>query len=156
LDFQQWFPENLDGLFSNNPVVMKNNAAERFNTAQGSGSYLEAFGEQYGSEFGMRLQDAVGGRQNADGSPLEVEQILARASATSCSGCHDGLSNNHRSSLRVGAVERADGTILRQWPSGWVHIKEGGKLSPALRHVFLPGRQVLFNEIADELDALTD
>jgi hypothetical protein len=156
LDFQQWFPEHLNGLFPNNPVVIKSNTAERFNTVGGGGNYLARFGEQHDSEFGIRLQQAVRDQENADGSPLEVEHILARASATTCDGCH-GMFDGADSTLnKIGALERADGTILRQWPDGWVHIRDGGKLSPSLRNVYLPGRQVLFDEISDELDALTD
>jgi|GEM_PF-2962981 len=155
LDFQQWFPQHLEGLFTNDPIAMKNNVAERFNTGQSQyGDYLEQFGAQFESDFGMRLGAAVQGKQNADGSPLLIENILARATVTSCVGCHGSFT----SSSQIGAMERADGTLLRQWPSsnGLSHIRASGELSPALRDVFLPGRQVLFNAICEELDSLTD
>lgn len=158
LDFQQWFPENLHGLFNNNPVAMKSNVAPRFNSAQLQyGDYLEQFGEQYESDFGVRLRAAVQGKENADGSHLQVEHLLARATATTCVGCHTGFESGSTLS-KIGALERADGALLRRWPSsnGLSHIRKGGKLSPALREVFLPGRQVLFNEICEQLDALTD
>jgi hypothetical protein len=152
LDFQQWFPQHLDGLLTTNLAALKNNVAERFNAAQTSGDYLAQFGDQDGSEFHMRLEDAVRGKQNSDGSPVQVEHILERVTVTSCTGCHSDIHPG------IGALERADGTVLHAWPpsNGIAHVRRGGKLSPALREVFLPGRQVLFNEICEQLDALTD
>lgn len=156
--FQQWFPAHLDGLLTNNPVIIKSKTEEEFNHGHGLhywSDYLTQFGDQRESEFGLRLQDAVQGKRNADGSPITPENILARATATSCNGCHFGFEFSS-TLIQIGALERADGAILRRWPSTFVHIGDGGKLAPALRNVYLPGRQVLFNQISDELDALSD
>ena len=68
------------------------------------------------------------------------EHILNRAEAMSCGGCHEF--SNHRVIGDFG-----DGTEIR-WPvsGGFVHIDEGGNLSPALTETFLPAREkVLIN-----------
>lgn len=153
-DFQQWFPQNLEGLLSNNPVALHNRVAERFNHGQSHASgpnqfendYLAQFNGQPWSPFGMEIQMAIQGRQNADGSPLTVEQVLARATAMTCAGCHapDSFLSNFRD--QIGVLELPDGTQINQWPLShdFVHINEQGELSPAMREVFLPGRGVMF------------
>lgn len=156
-DFQQWFPHNLNGLLTNNPAAMHNRVDDRFNHGQSHASgpevlendYLAHFAGQHGSEFAMQLDMAIQGQQNADGSPLNVEQVLARATAMTCAGCHapDTFLSNFRD--QIGVLQLPNGTLLRQWPLShdFVHINEAGALSPALEEVFLPARQILFDEM---------
>jgi hypothetical protein len=164
MDFQQWFPQNLEGLLSNNPVGLHNRVAERFNHGQSHASsplqfendYLAQFNGQHWSPFGMDIQMAIQGRQNADGSPLMVEHVLARATAMTCAGCHapDSFLSNFRD--QIGVLELPDGTQINQWPLShdFVHINEAGELSPAMREVFLPGRGVMFEGMTEEMDLM--
>jgi len=158
-DFQQWFPQNIEGLLTNNPAAMHNRVADRFNHGQSHASgpnqfendYLAHFNGQHGSEFGMQLQMAIQGKQNADDSPLMVEQILARATAMTCAGCHapDSFLSNFRD--QIGVLELPDGTQINQWPLShdFVHINEAGELSPAMREVFLPARGVMLEGMVE-------
>lgn len=72
------------------------------------------------------------------GIPLTANDIVARATTQSCSGCHQ-LSNG----APLGGLD-PQGRPLR-WPpsAGFVHTLEDGNRSPALDRVFLPSRQRL-------------
>lgn len=163
-DFQQWFPQNLAGLLTNNPAQMHNRVAERFNHGQSHASgpnqfendFLAHFSGQLWSPFAMDIQMAIQNHHNADGSPLTVENILARATATTCAGCHapDSFLSNFRG--QIGVLELPDGSRITEWPLShdFVHINEQGELSPAMRDVFLPGRAVIFEGILNELEMM--
>lgn len=86
------------------------------------------------------LRSAIQGKLTALGSPLTPQNIIDRAQAMSCAGCHQ-LSNNRN--LGGGLV----------WPPSLVftHVSENQtepcngtacwQISPALRDVFLPARK---------------
>lgn len=149
-DFQQWLPQNLEGLLANDPVALRINIPERFNQGDyWGGNNLESFGGQYESAFGRGLAAAIQGRTNADGSPLQVDQVIARTTATSCRGCHGSPESNSQ----IGSLELADGTVLREWPSTpGVQLWSSGQFTPALLEVFLPARQVMFDKMVEQLD----
>jgi len=75
---------------------------------------------------------------NTAGIPTITEgHILARAEAMSCGGCHELATGEEIGTLN-------DGSSVK-WPRtlGFVHINEGGNLSPALQDVFLPARETV-------------
>jgi hypothetical protein len=94
--------------------------------------------EQLGTEF-SRPRSEIEAKLSAAGSTLSVDDVVLRAQAQSCAGCHR-LNNN---------VAIGDGLT---WPSslGFVHVSErlteespSGRrfmISDALRQVFLPRR----------------
>jgi hypothetical protein len=62
-------------------------------------------------------------------SEIKTDHVLNRAGAMACGGCH-----------QFSASKQIAANVA--WPAslGFVHIDEGGILSPALLHAFLPGR----------------
>lgn len=118
--------------------------------------YLAHFNGEHWSPFGMDIQMALQGHHNADGSPLTVENILARATAMTCAGCHapDSFLSNFRG--QIGVLELPDGTWINEWPLShdFVHINEHGELSPGMLEVFLPARQALFEGMVRDLDMM--
>lgn len=66
---------------------------------------------------------ALQGHHNADGSPLTVENILARATAMTCAGCHapDSFLSNFRG--QIGVLEvflPARGVMFEGWLGIWI------------------------------------
>jgi hypothetical protein len=163
-DFQQWFPQNLASLLTNNPAEMHNRVEDRFNHGQSHASgphqfendYLAHFNGEHWSPFGMDIQMAIQGHHNADGSPITVENILARATAMTCAGCHapDSFLSNFRG--QIGTLELPDGTWINEWPLShdFVHINEQGELSPGMLEVFLPARSALFEGMVGDLEMM--
>ena len=81
------------------------------------------------------FRNDVSGGLGATG--LSVGEVLNRAGAVTCGGCHQ-FSNN-----RVIGTD-GDGLDVR-WPSsaGFVHVTEGMALSAALENFFLPAREAI-------------
>ncbi|MDC3962713.1 FG-GAP repeat domain-containing protein [Polyangium jinanense] len=114
------------------------NAGDSVSQAPSANDYTAQFGG--GGAFGTAIQAKL----LALGSNLTPTQIVARAEALSCGGCHQ-LSNG--TNLGGGLT----------WPSslGFVHVSEfqeagpeGNRfpISPALTTVFLPHRKVVFED----------
>lgn len=120
-------------------VPAKYNAGESAAQAPTQNNYLAAFDPA--SPFATGIQAKL----TQAGSSLTPTQIVARAQALSCAGCHQ-LSNNQ--SLGGGIT----------WPSslGFVHVSEQATesgpdgprfvVSSALQNVFLPRRKVVFED----------
>lgn len=159
-EFQQTFAQNLTGLTTTHFVDLANPVGDRFNHGQSHGSgplmvendYLLHFGGQYWSDFGQALMNAVFDQVNANGSALEVEQVLSRASGLTCAGCHAPESFGLTHPGRIGVMTLPNGKQLDAWPmADFVHIDEQGQLSPAMENVFLPARQAVFQAIVEAL-----
>lgn len=90
-----------------------------------------------GNDFASRLDEhlvTIGAGQGCPtNDPLTGKNILQRASMLTCAGCH--------APQQFLEPDRSIGCGLT-WPEslGEVHIDENGKLSPALKDVFLPQR----------------
>jgi hypothetical protein len=82
------------------------------------------------------LAQLLQGRLAAAGSDLSLAQVARRVMAQSCAGCHQLSTVAPGNDLGHGLT----------WPAslGFVHVNESGQLSPALRDVFLPHRQRVF------------
>lgn len=161
MEFQQSFTRNLQGLLTPNIADLQNPVDDRFNHGQSHASGMEMlendysfhFAGQFGSPFGQDLWNATMGQHNADGSPLEVEHLLARATAMTCAGCHAPEAFGLTQPGRIGVLQLPNGERIDAWPRSldFVHINEFGELSPALKNVFLPARQFEFEKMVEAL-----
>lgn len=103
---------------------------------------------------------------------LTATQLVQRATAQSCAGCHQPSAFGLLSANSIGPALTPTGTTVTSWPNSlgnFVHVEtmpaaltefstpafasnQGHALSPALRDVFLPDRQ---NFLVDQLNAIT-
>jgi hypothetical protein len=88
--------------------------------------------------FKDKIKEAI---EKANGPNVSPDQILVRAGAMSCGGCH------HFSSRREIGRNSASGKIM--WPESidFVHINEKSELSKLLKDFFLADRCEKMNEI---------
>lgn len=146
-DFVQYFPSQVAALAAPTLSGIGMVVPNQFNTGRSMAS--AAFDEtKYPLQLGPNpstLRSAIQTQLTLLGSSLLVDEIVLRAQAMSCAGCHR-LNNN----VGVG------GTLI--WPasSGFVHVDErttetvGGSIrftiSPALQNVFLPHRKEVIDD----------
>jgi hypothetical protein len=97
------------------------------------------------------FQESLKNKLTASGSTLTTDQVLNRATAMTCGGCH---------MPRFFGLTRPDAVGPNQaWPdssvTGFTHVAErpiingSFPLSPALTNVFLPARLAIFNKFLD-------
>jgi hypothetical protein len=148
LEFQNtFFPSQVASLASNDINSFNYSVPDKFNTAESSplgaaDAYINQFNPT--STFATNIQSKL----TEIGSSLTPQQIVARAQALSCGGCH-GLSN----------AKPMGGGIT--WPSalGFSHVSEiatetgpdGARfaLSSALNNLFLPRRKTIFESFVN-------
>jgi hypothetical protein len=132
---------NLGGIDMTVPDIY--NSGQSLATAAGETNYVNAFAGP------SALRDAIA-TALPNGSTLTPDNIVARAQALSCAGCHQ-LSNN--ANLGGGVT----------WPASlvFVHVSEQNpvvgadgvtrfRLSPALLNAFLPARKALMEAFLDD------
>ncbi|WP_240359520.1 hypothetical protein [Pyxidicoccus trucidator] len=142
-DFRAFLPGQVAMLATPDINRFNYEVPDRFNGGQ---SLAQGSENNYNSQFGTggTLKVAIQAELTRLGSPLTPEQIVQRAKALSCAGCHE-LSN----SANVGTPQT--------WPRslGFTHTSEfteSGpdgirfRLSPALLTVFLPHRKSVNEE----------
>ena len=161
-DFQSEFASNLEPLLKDDIVMLSNPVSDRFNNGQSHASgfaffendFRGHFGNNLFTPFGLDLQSQLEGRVDARGNPLTVDQLLNRATAMTCGGCHEPSSFGLTAPNAIGAFRLSDGSIIDSWPStlGFVHVDEQRNISPALRDVFIPARLEAFVDVLEELD----
>ena len=83
--------------------------------------YKQAASAQFKADITAKLVE--------DGWNLTADNILDRATAMTCGGCH-----------RVSRNADLGGGLTFPSPTGFVHVSETGALSPALTNQFLPAR----------------
>ena len=145
--FRAFFPTQVASLAAERVEDINMHVPDEFNTGRSisSGSFDEM---KYVVNLGYApssLRDAVQTELTALGSALSVDDILLRAQATTCAGCHR-LNNN---------VDIGGGLT---WPSaiGFVHVDERATelvdgvlrfpISDALSDVFLPQRKLVIDD----------
>ena len=146
--FQTFFPSQVSSLTATSVAQLDIGVNDTFNTGQSQASGTTALEMKYPDHFGTApssLRTAIQSQLTTLGSPLTPDQIVLRAQALSCAGCHR-LSNN---------VALGGGLT---WPSsqGFTHVTEretevvGGetrfRISDALINVFLPARQLILED----------
>lgn len=83
--------------------------------------YKQAASAQFKADITAKLAE--------EGSTLTADNILDRATAMTCGGCH-----------RISRNADLGGGVTFPSPTGFTHVNESGALSPALVNVFLPAR----------------
>jgi len=146
--FQTFFPSQVASLSGATVPGLDIDTSDAFNTAQSQASGTTAAEMRYSVQFGSGtspLRSALQSQLTTLGSALSPDDVVARAQALSCAGCHK---------LSSGA---ALGGGLN-WPAslGFTHVTErqtevvGGEtryvLSDALRLQFLPARKAIFED----------
>jgi hypothetical protein len=142
-EFRSFFPTQVAALAAPNLAGIDIAVMDTFNTGQSQASGTTATEMRYLDNLGMvpsSLRTAIQAELTALGSPLTPDEVVLRAQANSCAGCHR-LNNN----VAIG------GGLT--WPPsmGFVHISErdtevvGGvtrfRISDALLNAFLPHRK---------------
>ncbi|KGJ92306.1 PPC domain-containing protein [Colwellia psychrerythraea] len=152
-DFQTTFiTDLLPQLISNDATAATSRALinqigmsvpNRFNEFQ---SDAQDSSDNINRNTGISLRNNITNTLTNLGSNITQQQLLARAEATSCGGCHQ-FSNG----TSIGTDSTGQSI---NWPNsaGFVHITEQGNLSPALTDVFLPQREeVLTNFVCEHV-----
>jgi len=146
--FLSFFPTQVADLAGPTVPSLDINMSDVFNTGQSQASGATAAEMRYPDYFGggeNQIRSAVQTQLTALGSPLTPDEIVLRAQALSCAGCHR-LSNN----VPIG------GGLT--WPAslGFTHVTEREtetvdgevryRLSDALVNQFLPARKAIFED----------
>jgi hypothetical protein len=149
-EFQQHLTSQVASLAASSVMGIDMKVPDAYNTGQSlaSGSTENDYVAQFGTEpsdFRAAIDDAL----LTLGSVLDADDIVSRAEALSCAGCHQ-LSNN--ASLGGGLV----------WPSslGFTHVTEREtetvdgvtrfRISDALVDVFLPKRKQVLDDFMND------
>jgi hypothetical protein len=150
VQFQAWLPAHVEDLASDEIPDLGISVPDTFNSGQSQATSLTPetnYPLQFG-EAASPLRGALDAELASMGSSLTSDDLVRRASAMSCAGCHR-FSNN---------VDLGGGLV---WPPslGFTHVTEretevaGGvtryRISDALANVFLPHRKEV---LADYLD----
>ena len=146
--FRGFFPSQVANLNASTIPALDISTPDVFNTAQSQASGTSAAEMRYSVQFGKgesSLRSDLQAQLDALGSSLTPDDIVARAQALSCAGCHR-LSNN--AALGGGLT----------WPAslGFTHVTERATevasgqtrfvLSDALINYLLPARQAIFED----------
>ena len=138
-----FFPSQVAALAVNNINTFSYSVPNQFNVGQ-SDSQTSTAVDNYVAQFGTgpsTFRNNIQAKLTAIGSTLTPDQIVARAQAQSCGGCHQ-RSNN--ASLGGGLTWPASGIFVHN-----LETTEAGpdgprfKLSPALTGTFLPHRKAV-------------
>ena len=150
--FQAYFPTQVVGLAAANLVDIDIAVPDTFNTGQSQASGATAAEMKYLDQLGSApspLRTAIQAQLTALGSTLTPDQIVLRAQAQTCAGCHR-LNNN----VALG------GGIT--WPpsQGFTHVTEretevvGGetryRISDTLTNWLLPARKQILEDFLNE------
>jgi len=146
--FRSYFPSQVAGLNASTIPGLDISTPDTFNTAQSQASSASASEMRYSVQFGTAasaLRTDLQTQLTALGSALTPDNIVARAQAQSCAGCHR-LSNN--ADLGGGLT----------WPAslGFTHVTERATevvsgetrfvISDTLINHLLPARKAIFED----------
>jgi len=147
-DFRSFFPSQVSKLTASTIPGLDISTPDTFNTAQSQASGASAAEMRYSVQFGTgesALRSDIQTQLSALGSTLTPDDIVARAQALSCAGCHR-LSNN--AALGGGLT----------WPAslGFTHVTERATevvagetrfvISDTLINQLLPARKAIFED----------
>ncbi len=135
--FQGAFVGELGSLLGGDLGTLRLSASQEFDEYESVSQFSDTV--LYKRHASAPFRAAIAGELAARGSALTVDHVLARATTQTCAGCHE-LSNG--ASLGGGLT----------WPSslGFVHVDEDGRLSQALRDVFLPHRKAVLEKFLED------
>lgn len=149
-DFRAFFPAQVASLAAADLTGIRMEVPDEFNTGRSISStafdemkYLDQLGDEPSD-----LRDAIAIELTALGSTLTVDDIVLRAQAMSCAGCH-----------RLSRSQSLGAGLVWPEPSGFVHVDERSievvdgverfLLSPALIDVFLPHRKQVMEDFLE-------
>jgi len=150
--FVSYFPSQVGTLAASDLMAISLTVPDEFNTGQSQASSTTAAEMKYADQFTTSpspLRDALQAELTRIGSDLTPDDIVLRAQANTCAGCHR-LNNN---------VDIGGGLT---WPSSlaFVHVSDRvtevvdgvtrHALSPALTDVFLPHRQSVMEDFLND------
>ena len=150
--FASFFPSQVSALAASSVPQLGIEISDVFNTGQSQASGVTALEMKYSVQFGSApsaLRSGIQSQLTSLSSGLTPDEIVARAQALSCAGCHR-LSNN--------AV--LGGDLI--WPAslGFTHVTEREtevvagetrfRLSDALVDVFLPARKQIIEDFLND------
>ncbi|MGE3669351.1 MAG: hypothetical protein AB7K71_06805 [Polyangiaceae bacterium] len=145
--FQAAFPAETASLAADDVALITLVVADQFNSgqSQSSGAFADEMRYPLQFETNIGLRESIGLQLGGLGSTLSADDVVRRAQAQSCAGCHR-LSNG---------AELGGGLV---WPSslGFTHVSERDTeevdgvtrylISPALIDVFLPHRKSVLED----------
>lgn len=157
---------NAPQSFSQGPTVGSPSSQAPFNV------WHDQYLTQFNAAVGMTNTFRTTLQSNAAVQGLTAQQIVRRATAQSCAGCHQPSAFGLLSANSIGPATTPTGAIVTSWPNSlgdFVHVNtftaplvelstpafptnRGHALSPALHDVFLPDRR---NFLVDQLNAIT-
>jgi hypothetical protein len=151
--FVSFFPSQVTSLSAGSLAALDISTPDAFNTGQSQASGATAAEMRYLDQLGAApssLRSGLQGALTAAGSSLTPDNIVLRAQALSCAGCHR-LNNN---------VALGGGLT---WPAslGFTHVTEretevvGGeerfRISDTLINVLLPARKTINEEFLNDM-----
>lgn len=144
--FQAWFLDQVESLATATdvndlalPVPEVWNAGE--STEPG---FLGRDPQDFWNDYALQAESnptflaQIQERLTAIGSPLTPRNVVDRATATSCAGCH-----------QISSLRDLGGGMVQPDSLRFVHTDETRSVSPALRDVFMPRRQAAFMAYLD-------
>jgi hypothetical protein len=150
--FQTFFPSQVAGLTAASVPQLDIGMNDTFNTGQSQASGATALEMKYLDQLGTApsaLRSAIQSQLSALGSSLTPDEVVLRAQALSCAGCHR-LNNN---------VALGGGLT---WPAslGFTHVTEREtevvagetrfRLSDALESFLLPARKQIIEDFLND------
>lgn len=144
--FQEWFLDQVESLATATDV---NDLAlavpEVWNAGESTEpGFLGRDPEDFWNDYGLQAESnpaflaQIQDRLTAIGSPLTPRNVVDRATATSCAGCH-----------QISSMRDLGGGLVHPDSLRFVHTDETRSMSPALRDVFMPRRQAAFMSYLD-------
>lgn len=156
--FRSFFPSQVPALATDNLAQISMEIPDRFNAAQSLS--LNGIVDDYAAQFGAgpsALRSGIEAALAAIGSTLTADDIVRRAQAMSCAGCHQ-LNNN----LAIGGGLTWPESLPSPPPTapGFVHVSERltetvdgvtrYMISPALLNEFLPARKQIMDDFLND------
>jgi hypothetical protein len=139
--FRTSFANQVPKLAAGTAATIGMSIGNAFNEYESISQPFTPFGDvEYNRSADPAMRAAIQTKLTAMGSKLSVNSILQRATTQTCAGCH-----------RLSAGDALGGTV-GQWPSdgGFVHVNEGGGLSPALTGTFIPRRITVLEKFIND------
>lgn len=141
VNFKNTFLANLSSLLTDRDSLSINVGSDSFNNGESHASGSDTQENNFAGFVGTQFRSDIQNRATALGSSLTSNQVIARATALTCGGCHQPAAFGLTAPNSIG--------LNQNWPDslGFVHVSErigaDGKfpISPALQTVFIPARK---------------
>lgn len=153
-DFRAYFPTQVASLASNDLNLISMTVPDEFNTAQSQSSGDFAGEMQYLERLGSDpsdLRTAIATELSNLGSGLSVDDIVLRAQATTCAGCHRLSSENDLGGGLAWPIATPKFVHVTERETEIVDGVERFVISVGLTDVFLPQRKTIVDTFLNNL-----